>query len=166
MEEVQQVTDTQPINNKEANTPSTPDNSEILKNYESLVKQQQEQIQQLMKQQELNAKVNKQLGDALKQQTLAQEQQQAPKQHWVDEVINNDFVFQAKEDYSNETSSAGQLATWYVKYLREREGLGNEQVAERMKSMFEFLETGKQKVQKMPSEHDKPRPIPYEIKYR
>lgn len=81
MEEVQQVTDTQPINNQEANTPSTPDNSEILKNYESLVKQQQEQIQQLMKQQELNAKVNKQLGDALKQQTLAQEQPPAPKQH-------------------------------------------------------------------------------------
>lgn len=166
MEEVQQVTDTQPINNQEANTPSTPDNSEILKNYESLVKQQQEQIQQLMKQQELNAKVNKQLGDALKQQTLAQEQPPAPKQHWVDEVINNDFVFKAQEDYSNETLGAGQVTNWYIKYLKEREGLSNEQVAERMKSIFEFMETGKQRAQTFPSEHDKPRPIPHEIKYR
>lgn len=161
----EQTVVTSPVNNS-GPAPQPADNSELLKNYESLVKQQQEQIQQLMKQQELNAKVNKQLGDALKQQMAQEAVQEEPKQHWVDEVINNDFVFKAQEDYSNETLPSGQVANWYIKYLKEREGLSNDQVAGRMKSIFEFLETGKQKTQSFPSEHDKPRPIPHEIKYR
>lgn len=76
-----------------------PEVNQLVENYESLIKKQQEQFEQLMKQQELTNKVNQQLMNQMNSMTKTQATtSQTNNEHWIDKVLREEFDHNSKID--------------------------------------------------------------------
>ena len=123
---------------------STAKDSEASK-LESVIEQQNKQIETLLKQVELTSKVNQQLGVKLDEtlQNLNNNQPQEPFA-WVDKELAENFKYKSKLDLDDPSSifaPADEVAHWYLRFLKEK-NLDNERIATKMNNIFENI-TGK-----------------------
>lgn len=122
------------------------DNGKITENFQNIIRQQQEQIDQLIKQQELSKKINQNLTETLSQKILREEEEKKDKFAWVDEVIAKNFHHNYDLDETNPiaTEHTDKLAVWYMNYLKDKKNQTNAQIHSRFDRIFRTLATGKQ----------------------
>lgn len=123
----------------------SPEVSQLVQNYESLIKKQQAQFEQLMKQQELTNKVNQQLMNQMNSMTKPQATTSpANNEHWIDKVLREEFdsnsKVEAKFDNLDFHKNTKQVALWWLKYQKDR-GISNEEIADRYYRMVKGIET-------------------------
>lgn len=110
--------------------------------FENIIKQQEKQIEQLLKQTELANKVNQQLGVKL-DETLKNLNTITPQDPygWIDKELTENFKYKSSLDFDDPSSifaPAGEAANWYLRVLKEK-NLSNEKIATKMNNIFEII---------------------------
>lgn len=144
LKNMQTIIPDQEIQQEEVKT-EVAETNKVNENYEALIKQQQEQINQLLKQQELNNKVQQQLNSQMNRM-MKSDNMGGETKHWIDRELEAHFKFESEYDPQNQAreylqNNTKQVALWWLQYQKDK-GLSNEEIATKYKKMMQIVDTG------------------------